>query len=150
MLFDSPPAEQHRSKVRRYIITVVVFLALAIGTSWYFLRYYKEKDTVRHFLNDVVAGNMQQAYQAWKPEASYSFKDFLDDWGPNGYYGPVRSYKIEKTVRRSDSNYVDVIVEVSSVKPFPGGDAASNSQIHEVDIGVRLSDQRMSFPPPAL
>jgi hypothetical protein len=150
LLFDSPPAEQHRSKVRRYIITIVVFLALVIGTSWYFLRYYKEKDTVRHFLNDVVAGNMQQAYQDWNPEASYSFKDFLDDWGPNGYYGPVRSYKIEKTVRRSNSNYVDVIVEVSPVKPFPGGDADANSQIHEVDIGVRLSDQRMSFPPPAL
>jgi hypothetical protein len=150
LLFDGAQQEQHGSKLRRYIITIAVFLALVIGTSWYFLRYYREKDTVRRFLNDVAAGNMQQAYQTWQPEKSYSFTDFLDDWGPGGYYGPVRSYRVEKTVRRSNSNYVDVIVDVSPVKPFPPGDASANNQIHEVDIGVRLSDQKMSFPPPAL
>lgn len=150
MLFDAPQQEQHASKVRRYIVTCAVFLALIVGTSWYLLRYYKEKDTVRRFLGEVAAGNMQQAYQTWQPEGSYSFKDFLDDWGPNGYYGPVRSFRVEKTVRRSNSNYVDVIVEVSGVKPFPGGDAAEQNGIHEVDIGVRFSDQKMSFPPTAL
>ncbi len=148
MLFDAPQQEQHSSKVRRYIITGAVFVALVVGTSWYFLRYYKEKDTVRHFLSEVAAGDMQQAYQSWKPEASYSFKDFLDDWGANGYYGPVRSFRVEKTVRRSDSNYVDVIVEVSPQKKFSSDGGPDNSK--EVDIGVRLSDQRMSFPPPAL
>ncbi|MDE3109636.1 MAG: hypothetical protein KGL02_06825 [Acidobacteriota bacterium] len=149
MLFDSPQKEHH-SKLRRYIISIVVFVVLVIGTSWYLLRYYREKDTVRRFLDEVAAGDMQQAYQTWKPETSYSFKDFLDDWGPGGYYGPVRSFRVEKTVRRHDSNYVDVIVEVSSVTPFPSGNADSDSRTREVDIGVRLSDQKMSFPPPAL
>jgi len=150
LLFDAPQQEQHTSKVRRYIITGAVFVALVAGACWYFLRYYKEKDTVRLFLSEVTSGDMQQAYQTWKPEASYSFKDFLEDWGPNGYYGPVRSFRVEKTVRRSDSNYVDVIVQVSPQKDFSadGGPAPDSSK--EVDIGVRFSDQKMSFPPPAM
>jgi hypothetical protein len=151
LLFDAPQEEHHASKIRRYIITAVVFLALIFGTTWYFLRYYKEKDTVRHFLNEVAAGNMQQAYQIWKPSASYSFKDFMEDWGPNGYYGPVRSYEIERTTRRKDSTGVDVIVEVSPDKPYPAdNDAAEQSKIKEIDLWVQLSDQSMSFPPPAL
>jgi hypothetical protein len=148
LLFDAPQQEHRASKIRRYIITGAVFVALVIGTSWYFLRYYKEKDTVRHFLSEVAAGDMQQAYQTWRPEASYSFKDFMEDWGPNGYYGPVRSFRVEKTVRRSDSNYIDVIVQVSPQKDFSGGAAPDTSK--EVDIGVRFSDQKMSFPPPSL
>ena len=150
MLFDTPQAERHASKIRRYIISGAVFLALVIGTSWYFLRYYKEKDTVRRFLSEVAAGDMQQAYHTWQPEASYSFKDFSDDWGPGGYYGPVRSFRVEKTVRRSDSNYVDVIVEVSPQKDFSADGGPAPDSLKEVDIGVRLSDQRMSFPPPAM
>lgn len=150
MLFDAPPEEQHKSKIRRYIITIVVFIALVVGTTWYFLRYYQEKDTVRHFLDDVAAGNMQEAYHIWQPSASYSFKDFLQDWGPSGYYGPVRSFHIERTERRKDSNYVDVIVQVSPYKPFPSDDADKQSKTQEVDLGVRLSDQSISFPPPAL
>jgi hypothetical protein len=149
LLFDTPE-EQHKSKVRRYIITIIVFLALVIGTSWYFLRYYKEKDTVRHFLNEVAAGNMQEAYHIWQPSSSYAFKDFLADWGPNGYYGPVRSYHVEHATRRKDSNYVDIIVQVSPYKPFPSDDSAEQSKTQEVDLGVRLSDQSLSFPPPAL
>ncbi len=151
MLFDAPQQEHHASKVRRYIITIVVFLALVLGTSWYFLRYYKQKDTVRHFLDEVATGNMQEAYHIWKPSASYSFKDFLEDWGPNGYYGPVRSYHIERTTRRKNSNGVDVIVEVSPYKPFPSDDnAAEQSNTKEIDLFVQFSDESLSFPPPAL
>lgn len=151
MLFDTPQEEQRESKIRRYVIMAVVFIALVAGASWYLLRYYQEKDTVRHFLNEVAAGNMQEAYKIWKPSPSYSFNDFLQDWGPNGYYGPVRSYHIERTTRRSDSNGVDVIVDVSSEKTFPsGGSAADQNEVKEVDLGVRFSDQSISFPPPSL
>lgn len=155
MLFDAPQQEQHGPKLRRYIITAIAAVILAFIFIWFWpgnLRYYKEKNTVRAFLSLVAAGNMQRAYQTWKPSASYSFKDFLDDWGPNGYYGPVLSFHIEREVRRSGgSNGLDVVVQVSPSKPFPSDDdAAGQSKIKEVDLFVRFSDQKMSFPPPAL
>jgi hypothetical protein len=151
LLFDAPQEEHHASKLRRYIITTLVFIALVIGASWYLLRYYKEKDTVRHFLNEVVAGDMQQAYQIWQPTSTYSFQDFLQDWGPDGYYGPVRSYRVERTTRRPDSTGVDVIVDVSPYKPFPSDDdVEEQSKTKQIDLSVQLRNQSLSFPPPAL
>jgi hypothetical protein len=155
VLFDAPQQEQQGSKIRRYIITGVAAIVIAFLLIWYWpgnLRYYKEKDTVRRFLNDVSSGNMQQAYQIWKPSKSYSFKDFMDDWGPNGYYGPVGSYRIERETRRSGgSNGLDVIVEVSPSKTFPSDDdAVGQSRIKEIDLWVQFSDHSMSFPPPSL
>jgi len=44
----------------------------------------------------LVAGNAKQAYDLWKPSESYKIGDFMADWGPEGYYGPVKSYSIVK------------------------------------------------------
>jgi hypothetical protein len=151
VLFDSTQEELRHSKLWRYVITMVVFIALVVGTSWYLLRFYKEKDTIRYFLNTVAAGNMQQAYQIWKPSESYSFKDFLDDWGPDGYYGPVKSYRVERAAHRKNGSGVDIIVDVSPYKPFPSDDdAAKQSKTKEIDLWVQFTDHSISFPPPAL
>ncbi len=151
VLFDSPQEIHPPSKFRRYTITTVVFLALLTLAGWYLLRFYHEKDTVRHFLSTVAAGNMEEAYKIWKPSASYSFKDFLDDWGPDGYYGPVKSFRVERATKRKDASGVDVIVEISPYKPFPdSGDAEKQSKTKEVDLWVEFKDQSISFPPPAL
>jgi hypothetical protein len=150
VLFDSPEQEHRRSKIRRYIISGLAFVVLAVGASWYMLRYYHEKDTARYFLNAVVAGQMQQAYQIWKPAASYSFKDFMDDWGPSGYYGPVKSYRVLRAVERKDASGVDIIVEVSPYEPFPGDNSPKANQNKQIDLWVQFKDQSIGFPPPAL
>ena len=64
--------------------------------SYFAFRYYPEKRAAEHFFDALVAGDANTAYQIWKPGASYEMKDFLADWGPEGYYGPVKSYKIMK------------------------------------------------------
>jgi hypothetical protein len=74
-------------------LALATFLA---GSVWWLLRYHTEKVTIRHFMNAVIAGNLKQAYQIWKPSQSYSFNDFVEDWGPSGYYGPVKSFRILK------------------------------------------------------
>lgn len=150
VLFDSPPKEHPKSKVRRYIITVLVFIALVSGASWYLLRYYREKDTIRYFLNAVVAGEMHQAYDIWKPAPSYSFKDFMDDWGPKGYYGPVKSYRILRAVHRKNASGVDIVVDVSPYQPFPSNNSAEAASTKEIDLWVQFKDHSIGFPPPAL
>ncbi|MGA2509297.1 MAG: hypothetical protein ABSG27_03640, partial [Candidatus Acidiferrales bacterium] len=68
-LFDS--SEEHPpSKILRYIITAAVFLGLLGGTAWWMLRFHAEKVTVHHFMNAVVAGDMQRAYKIWQPAPS--------------------------------------------------------------------------------
>jgi hypothetical protein len=148
-LFDS--SEEHPpSKILRYIITAAVFLGLLGGTAWWMLRFHAEKVTVHHFMNAVVAGDMQRAYKIWQPAPSYSYDDFVkEDWGPYGYYGPVRSYEIKNAeMPRGGSSAAAVTVELSPYAPFPSADdAIKQSNTKEVVLWVDLKNQSISFPP---
>jgi hypothetical protein len=64
------------SKVRRYLVTALVLIALLGGSLWWMLRFHSEKVTILHFMNAVIAGDLQQGYKIWKPSQSYSFGDF--------------------------------------------------------------------------
>jgi hypothetical protein len=137
--------EHPASKLRRYLITTVVFILLVAFGIWWMLRYHQEKLTVRHFLDAVVAGKMDDAYKMWKPAPSYTYKDFVDDWGPNGYYGPVKSYHYEDAEKpaKSESGVI-IVFEVSPDATFPSG---GDSKTKEVRVWVAFADQSMSFPP---
>ncbi len=146
-IFDS--TEEHPpSKIRRYIITAIAAVVLLTGILWYMLRFHAEKVTVHHFMDAVVAGDMQTGYKIWKPSPSYSFKDFVDDWGPNGYYGPVKSYRIEDAEHLRNGSAAVVIVEISPDQPYPEeNDAAKQNKVKEIKLWVDLGNQSISFPP---
>ena len=55
-------------------------------------------------MSTVSQGDLQKAYQIWQPSQSYSFKDFTEDWGPGGYYGPVKSYRIGRPEHVKDGD----------------------------------------------
>jgi hypothetical protein len=146
-IFDS--TEEHPpAKVRRYIITGIAFVLLAALFCAYLLRYHTEKNTARHFLSSVAAGNLDEAYRTWKPTETYSMKDFLEDWGPNGYYGPVKSYHIENTEQAKGGSEVIVVVELSPDNPFPSkDDFAKQSKTKEVRLWVEVKNQSITFAP---
>jgi len=151
-LFDS--TEEHPpAKMMRYVITGLVFIALLIGAAAYLLRFHKEEKTIRHFMDTLVAEDMEEAYRIWKPTPTYSLKDFLEDWGPNGYYGPIKSYHIENLERLPNasggaSSGVVTTIEISPYQPFPDDhDAAKQSKTKEVRIWVEFKDQSLGFPP---
>jgi len=148
-LFET--TEEHPpSKVRRYIITGVAFVVVVFLFLWYGmgLRFYKETGTIHHFLNAVIAGNTAEAYKIWKPEPSYSLKDFQDDWGAEGYYGPIHSYRITHVDQQRGASAADITVEVSPYSPFPSeNDAAKDAKTKEIKLWVQFKDQSISFPP---
>jgi len=118
-LLDSD-SEEPKSKARRYVITGLAFVLLVTAGVWYLVRFYPEKKAAEHFFNALVVGDTQLAYQIWKPQGgSYSYSDFLDDWGPSGYYGPIKSYRIESAQAppRGGSGVI-VVAEVSPFEPF--------------------------------
>ncbi len=147
-LLDST-SEEPRSKLRRYAISGLALALLVALSLWYVFRFYPEKKAVERFLDALVAGDTQRAYQIWKPSASYSYKDFLDDWGPTGYYGPVKSSHIETAENpRGGGSGVIVVVVVSPDQPFPAeSDVAKNRRTKEVRIWVERSDKSLGFPP---
>jgi len=145
-LLDPPPAKPQKSRAMAFTIAAVALAAIV--TLWFTFRYYPEKKAAAHFFDALVAGNIDRAYQLWKPSPSYSMKDFLADWGPGGYYGPVKSYEILKTDSPHGSNDVEVRVAVSPFSPMP--DASNPAQSRKtkiVSVRVDISDKSLGFPP---
>ena len=146
-LFDELK-ENPGAKTRRRVILAVVAVIFVIAGLWWVLRYHTERVTILHFMNAVIAGNMQQGYQIWKPAASYSFKDFVDDWGPNGYYGPIKSFRVSKTEHLRGGSGVEIRVRLSPYQSFPeDDDMAKQNKTKEVTLWVQFNDQSISFPP---
>src|SRR5574341_221031 len=122
-------SEEPKSKTLRYAVTGAAFaILLAVGLWWFVFRFWGEKRAAERFLESLVAGNLEQAYCLWKlgdackhqpaseiakPGESYTYQDFLDDWGPSGYYGPVKSYGIETAQLLRGASGVIVVIRVS-------------------------------------
>ncbi len=148
-LLDSDNSEEPRSKARRYAISGLALALLLAAGAWYLLRYHAEKSAVKAFFDALAAGDTQRAYQIWKPQPSYTFQDFLDDWGPTGYYGPVKSYRIEaaQAAPREGSGVI-VVIELSPYQPFPeDNDPVKNRRTKEVRLWVERKDKSLGFPP---
>jgi hypothetical protein len=147
--FETRIDEPRTSKKVRYTITGIALVILAAIAVWFFfLRFQTEKRTVMRFLDAVVSSKFERAYQVWHAEPSYSYNDFLQDWGPKGYYGPVRSFRITNAEEPKNASGVVVEVELSPFAPFPGdNDVVKNRQTKVVRLWVERRDQSISFAP---
>lgn len=142
--------QPERSKKPYYIIIAVLVVFLIALLIWSAVRFNPEKKVASDFFTAISAGNLQQAYKIWQPASDYSFNDFLQDWGPKGFYGPVKSFEIESAEAPPKSdNEVAVRVLVSAVVPFPKDDATRESKTRSLVIWVNRVNHSLSSPPPA-
>ena len=131
---------------RNLLLGAVIIFAITLPL-YLLLRFHTEKATARTFLSQVAAGDYQSAYRTWKPASSYSFEDFLRDWGPSGEYGPVKSYDLLSARSPSKASGVIVTVAVSAVSPFPGASDPASLKTKEVRLWVEHRDQSISYAP---
>lgn len=145
-LLSPAPEPSNKSKVWTFTIAA---LTVTLAIILYFaFRYYPEKKAAEHFLDALVAGNVRQAYSLWKPSESYKINDFMADWGPEGYYGPVKSYSIVKATSRKGANGVILTIEVSPYSPVPDkNDVEKSRRTKQLNLWVNSSDKSFSFPP---
>jgi hypothetical protein len=145
------------SRIRRYAIIVVAVIATYAAFAgvlprffWYPIYYYSELHATHKFMNAVAAGDVQRAYGMWNASPSFSLKDFSDDWGPDGYYGPVKSFNVKDIYRPPNgSTGLVVIVEVSPYQQFPEkDDAVKQNKTKEVHLWIQLKDRTIEYPPP--
>lgn len=142
-------AEEPKSKLRRYIVSVIALVLLLVFVVWHTFRFFPEKRAAQRFFDALAAGDTARAYELWKPLPSYTMDRFLEDWGPSGYYGPVESYRIQSVSwPEKGGNSVIVVAELSPFAPFPeDNDVQKTRRIKEVRIWVNSSDKSLSFPP---
>jgi hypothetical protein len=146
-----PPADIQK-KSRAMIFTMTAAFIIAVIAVWFWLRFYPEKKAAEQFFNAVVAGDMSTAYRLWKPGpgSSYKLQDFIADWGPTGYYGPVKSYSILKAKSPNGSaTSVEVRVAISPFSPMPTAntDPEKSQKTKVVNVWVDTKDKSFSFPP---
>jgi len=128
--------------------TIAALTLVAVVVLWFTFRYYPEKKIAERFFDALVAGDTTQAYQLWKPGASYTINDFLADWGAQGYYGPVKSYAIDRLRGPRGSVSVAVTVRVSPYTPMPDpSDAEKSRKTRVVEVWILPRDKSFSFPP---
>jgi hypothetical protein len=146
MLLDTPAEKPNRSRAMAF--TVAALALILAAALWFIFRYYPEKRATEHFLEAVVAGNMDAAFQLWKPGPSYQMNDFVADWGASGYYGPVKSYKIVKAKSPVGVSAVIVTVQISPYSPMPdASDAEKSRKTRVVNLWVDPSNKSFSFQP---
>jgi hypothetical protein len=113
-LLDATPPKPERP-IWRYIL-IVVAAAIAIGVAAYVLWDYPEERAVTHFMRALERGDYKTAYRLWQPSGSYSFDDFMKDWGPKGDYGKITSFDILDASSAS-SQTVTLLVVVNNQTP---------------------------------
>ena len=145
-LFD-PPAEKS-TKSRAMAFTIGALALFVVVLLYFAFRYYPERRAAEHFFDALVAGDTDTAYRLWKPGPSYAMKDFMADWGPQGYYGPGKSYKILKVNAPPKANAISVRVATSPFAPLPdAGDEEKSRKTRVVSVWVLTKDKSLSFPP---
>ena len=78
-----------KSKTWKEALKVPVAIGLAlifIGGVAYKFANFREEGRVRQFIQAITNGRFEAAYQQWDADAHYNMKDFLQDWGKEGYY----------------------------------------------------------------
>ena len=113
MLLDAKPPKPV-GKFRRYVplpvrILMVLVLAGFAGFLTYHFWNFRQERVVTRFLTALEQGNYQEAYKLWQPPESYTYANFLGDWGTNGDYGKIKSFEIVG----SESKGQSVVVTVS-------------------------------------
>ena len=146
-LLDVPAGKPDKSRAMTF--TVVALLVIAVVGLYFAFRYYPEKHAAEKFFNALVAGDTSKAYEIWKPGPSYAMKDFLADWGPNGYYGPIRSFSLLHAKSPVGASGVIITAAVSPFSPMPNenSDPAQSQKPRVINLWVESKDKSFSFPP---
>lgn len=113
-LLDATPPKPPR-KIARYILIPLAVIVIA-GAAYFVFRNYPEEHAVSQFLTALEQGNYQEAYRLWQPSPTYSYRDFLHDWGANGDYGKIRTFKILGSQAKG-RNTVVVTITVNNEEP---------------------------------
>lgn len=119
-----------RERMTKRILIGVIIAALVGGFLYWEFKNWPEERAAKRFLTTLRQADYQQAYRIWQPSSTYSFNDFVRDWGPSSEFGKVQNFKIVSS--RSTGSGVIVTALING---------------KEARIWVERKDKSLSFPP---
>jgi hypothetical protein len=101
------PQKRRPLKERLKVPIIIGTIVAVLGYLTYHFINYREEARVRHFIEDLKTGQYDAAYAGWDTDGRYSMKDFLADWGKDGYY--TRQVESARVVDSNTSGTVVVV-----------------------------------------
>lgn len=116
-LLDAKPPKPVTG-VRKYIPLplLIIILVIIASLAAYALWDYPEERAITTFLTTVQQGDFQKAYKLWQPSPSYTYNDFMHDWGPNGDYGKIQTFNILDSTSKGTETVL-ITVTINHVNP---------------------------------
>jgi len=153
-LFQTKPYDPAAARKRRnLIIAIVVIVAVCAILGWNF-RHYPEEHQVDKFFAALQEKNYEQAYGIWNhdsdwkqhPEkySSYPYNNFIQDWGPGGEWGIIKSYHVDGSAVPKGGNGTKFDVGSSGVVVVVTVNQRVADKAH---IWVEKSDKTLGFSP---
>ncbi|MBI1954894.1 MAG: hypothetical protein HYS38_00710 [Acidobacteria bacterium] len=131
MFENIPPIDPRAERRRRRLIVGAVFTVICAAYFYYELKNYPEERQLRRFFEALEQQDYQRAYQLWQPTSAYTFKNFLEDWGPNGVQGTLRQFRIKDS--QAEGTGVNILAIINEKEP--------------VLLWVEQKDKSLSFSP---
>jgi hypothetical protein len=136
-LFEAQPYDAVGARRKRLRIIAVIGVVIAIGILCWTLRFWPEERLVNRFFDALQLQNYEAAYGIWMhdPEwkqhpdrySRYPYNDFINDWGPSGEWGLIKSHHIDGAK----------VPEGYSGTPF----ATASGVVVVVTVNQRVSDK---------
>jgi hypothetical protein len=117
LLHDDHPIPKRTAalKERLKIPVMGALVLIFFGGIAYKYANYKEEGRVRQFLGAIEGSQYDAAYGQWDTEGRYTMKDFLQDWGKEGYY--IKGMHQAKVIDSNSSGHAVVVyVGIDSLK----------------------------------
>jgi len=144
-LFDAPKYDPARERRRRVKIVIGSVVVMVIALLLWFNRYWPQERRVEHFFAQLKSQNFEAAYGIWTNDPDwkehqnahrrYPYARFYEDWGPDGEWGPIRSYRIVGAMKsQADASGVVIGVRVNQRKEL-------------CSLWVEFKDQSLGFSP---
>lgn len=152
-LFEAKPYDAAAARRKRlYISIAVAVLIVVLGIVWHF-RYWPEESVVDHFFGALQQQNYEQAYGIWMHDpdwkqhpdrySRYTYNEFIQDWGPGGEWGIVKSHSIDGAAVPKGGNGTSFDVASSGVVVV----VTVNDRVAKAHIWVEKADKTLAFSP---
>ncbi len=101
---------------RKLTIATGIVVAVSLGSflTWKFINY-REESQVTQFFKKISQEQYDQAFASWDTEGSYKMKDFLEDFGKNGFY-TKGMHQARVVTSRGQGGAVTVCVQLDNFK----------------------------------
>lgn len=114
-LLDAKSPKPQSAFHKYWPVMAIILMAIACLLA-YRLRDFPEERAVDRFLTALERGDYQTAYRLWQPSPSYSFDDFMHDWGDHGDYGKITNFQLIQSRSRGSSTVV-ITVRINHIDP---------------------------------